>query len=296
MSNTGESPRYESFSQPLDPTLLSIHLKDIDLDTHNTFGEHALKESGAWIDFLAHHDAAGGIIGVEDPFSYYLQRGPGRFYRAYQKDGPMIAGMIISPNSNDGFQVDGTYSVDDESATAAAYHKMLTRNFFDEFAGIPPLARTSNLTIAEDLVHGNPGLARAVYDLGLIRNGEIVVPMPGLAPFPFQDKSDEEKAYVREIIRDREITGILPHLDIEDENTDSVTEEFYRKGILVGTLVTKSVSKLDSFQRDKSVKAFTPNSTEVALRVPTLRSTELQVHFLKSIAENDIGLAKIILN
>lgn len=297
----GEFPLQGAQPQELDSMLRQIPLQEgLEFNTHNTFGEHGLKEKATFDEFCRHLKAQGDVLPpVEDPFSYYLQSGPGRFYRAYLLPGdPMVAGMTITPNEQNGYTVDNTYSINQRLITAAAYYKMLSRNFFDEFGGTPPLGRTSNLTIPTETLQREHGLARAVLDFGLIYGDRFVMPMPGIAPFPMEDKGEEEKQRVRDVIKDRSVTGIFPHNSDEGE-VGVTTSEYYRRGRHVGTMVVRSIPVEGSYTPKRVTEVRTAGGEEVTLRHEyefSRDDTAKHAHVLKKLAITDHEVAELILS
>ena len=221
----------------LDKGVLEIPLQNLNFETHNTFGEHANKEKGAWDEYLAKVQQRGVIFDIKNSFAYYLQNGPGRFYKAYTIKGgePMVAGLTLRPNDKNGYMIDSSYNIPDKSVAASAYYTLIIK-FFEDFSGVPPINNTTNLTIPIEKLQNNTALARAVFDFGLVRGADFVIPMPGVAPFPFTDMPEKDKDNIRKIITQRSITGLLPYQESR-ENILVVTEEYYRKGVFVGKAV-----------------------------------------------------------
>ena len=295
-----EFPIQGTQPQELDSMLRQIPLQEgLEFNTHNTFGEHGLKEKATFEEFCRHIKDRGEVLPpVEDAFSYYLQNGPGRFYRAYLLPGdPMVAGMTIAPNTFGGYAVDNTYSIDQRLITAAAFHKMLNRNFFEDFGGTPPLGRTSNLTIPAETLQREHGLGRAVMDFGLLYEDRFVMPMPGVAPFPKEDISEAEKQQVRDVIKERNVTGILPY-NSDEGGIGITTSEYYRKGRHVGTMVVRHTPVEGSFRSKSETEVRTVDGEEVTLRweYEQIRDdTAKHVHVLKKLALADNEVAELIL-
>lgn len=267
---------------------IPIH-DDLELDTHSTGGEHALKEYGSWQQFELHLRQAGLVLpeDVEDPFDYYVQRGPGRFHRAYLPwSSEMLAGMTTRPDEDGGRQVDTLITVADPSYAATAVRRMLERNVFGEFAGARPMPHTKHVTLPAELT-GNLGVKRAVYDLAVPTEEAFVIPMPNIVtPELKLDVAELKKA---KAARPGDFTGVFRYVLPEASNTS--VEEFYREGEYAGKLVTVSP---DDFMYEPDVKAYGPDGSPLDFGDMDRHSLRRQIHFLKIAAENDPDLAELI--
>lgn len=298
MTDMYEFPVKGRDANPLSGSLSYIPLYDqLEFDTHDTFQEHALKESSSWAEFSRNLEAAEGkALTEEDPFSYYLQQGPGRFYRAYLVPGdPMVAGMTIRPNEQNGYGIDQTYSISQKGVAAAAYHRMLTRKFFNEFAGMPPLNRTTNLTVPTDTLTGDHALARAIMDYGLVMDDNLVVPMPGIAPYCKSDMTDEEIDTVRTLFEENKMTGVFEHnwmgQNQHGRERQEIQTEYYRRGQYVGALTIPIAAKSASEIELSDAEGGTINYFNMGYS-----DTAQHVRVLRTLARHDGEIAKLILS
>jgi hypothetical protein len=244
---TGEQFPLDGSNQ-LHEALRSIPVyKELEFDTHSTSGEHALKEVGAWGEYIsnigrqADYLEPNGLQDTDAAWQHYTQDGPGRFYRAYIVPGdPMVAGMTVTPRDKNYFSVDSAYSIDQRGITASAYHAIVVQKFFDEFGGYMHHLSTNNLTIPTAILTREHGLARAVMDFGLVHDKKFIIPMPGLAPLPKQKVTEEYVEKTREQIEENEVTGVFMHNWVQANDNGGEREvdlaEYYRRGQLVGSL------------------------------------------------------------
>jgi len=270
--------------------LLDIPIQDdIELDTHNTGGEHTTKEYGSWQQFNLHLEEAGLALpsGIEDPVDYYMLLGPGRFHRAYVPwTSEMLAGMTTRPDENGGRQVDTLITVADPSYAATAVRRILERNVFGEFAGSRPLPHTKHVTIPAGLA-GNLGVKRAIHDLAIPAEEAFVIPMPNIVtPELKLDEAELEKA---KDARPADFTGVFRYVLPDASNTS--VEEFYREGEYAGKIVTVSP---DDFMYEPVVNAFDSDGNPLDFGDMDRHSLRRQIHFLKIAAENDPDLAELI--
>jgi hypothetical protein len=299
MSESRNTYPLPSEPRTLDASIQTIPIPDLSFDTHSTSQEHATKEYGSFQEFQHYLKELGINLpsNIEEPFDHYLLVGPGRFYRAYGQPGdPMVAGLAMSPDKN-GYRVDAAYSIGQNEIAAAAYRKILTRKFFGEFCGNPMINRTSHLKMPAKILTDDMGLARAVYEFGLVQGADFVIPMPGLVPFPYENMSYEGQKQARELIKERGVTGILPY-SVEDESSWSCTEEFYKNGVFVGSVI-ETKEGLGS-PRSSSFEAWNSDGRSVELQFvetdPGTENTVRRVSFLKTVAESDHSLASVILS
>jgi hypothetical protein len=284
-----------------DPRVLEIPFENVAFDTHSTHGEHALKEYGAWTHFYHSLLQEGEEFEIDDPFKHYVQEGNGRFFRAYpEKMGAdMVAGLTITPAKAGYYEVDHLYTDGPSSLVAAACRKMLKRNFFGEFTGIVPyMLPATQLKIESTLLDDSPGLARAVYDWGLVNGNDFVIPMPGIAPFAQEDMSEVKKEQARSAIASHEVTAVIAYSETKAEATYLFTEEYYRAGQYAGKLLvhTEPGGGIERCKDSYSAVDAEGAAVDVA-SLSTQRSdtTERQTRFLRTLALHHVELGKLIL-
>jgi hypothetical protein len=228
--------------QELHGALKGIPIYDeLNFDTHSTSGEHALKEEGTWYEYRKRIEAQGSdFSSVEDPFSYYLQQGPGKFYRAFMVPGdPLVAGMTITPNEQGGYTMDSCYGVALQAIAASAFSRILTRKLIQEDL---LMYKASNLTIPKHLLV-NRGLARAVMELGIVSGDDLVIPTPGKLALCKPGVTEEELKEVRDKWAQEEVTGVFEYdqsfLGDRDMTIEQEQAEYYRRGNYIGRLTTR---------------------------------------------------------
>lgn len=308
---------------PLDhPRVTEIAVdRNINLDTHSTGGEHALKESGSWRTYNHNLAQAGSNLpdGIEDTLEHYFYSGIGHFYRAYvmEDDGSswMTAGMTATRTPDLGLSVDSFFcqavqdSLDQQeelafqSIIASSIERMLSRNVFDQFSGIQmggyrmpasyyfdiPFSSIGHI-VSPDADQTDFAFLRGISDYAIATDSGFRIPMPGRVieinqPVPAEALESELHAKMPE-----GFNGMLTYNPIE--SPDQHIEEFWRARKLIATLV----STHEGWERRLELQDGEGQALDLPHTYERYESGSLRVQILKLIAENDEEIAALVLN
>jgi len=284
-----------------------------EFDTHNTGGEHALKESGSWQSFLQRLEETGGSLppGIEDPFDYYLQSGRGQFTRVYPAGGgPIFAGMAISASEGRSLVVDAAYCKTPEDEAEASFiasgvRRMLQRNIIQTYCGVYglPWARQLDLPFCSlgralqphpitNEYQLNWSLLRGFSDYSLATADAYRIPLPGFTVQKSNLEMEEDELKKLKAEMPEDFVGILHYS--EAGKPEVIISEFYRQAQNVGRMVVT----LQDYPLSNIYEAYLANGTTVDVPDTLFEdkeTTQQSVRALKLFAEEDSAAAELIL-